>query len=114
MLEAIFHLMGQFNVYEAYNVENYLTAYGLCVNPSYRGRGIATEILRARIPVCKALGISLTSTAFTGIGSQVAAKKAGYVDDYTIDYEDVEEIFPNFDFSKSPTKNFKIMTLKVD
>jgi GNAT superfamily N-acetyltransferase len=94
-------------------VDKYLTGYGLCVNPEYRGRGIATQILKARVPILKALDLRVTATAFTGIGSQTAAKKAGYVDDYVISYTDLEKAVPGFDFSKSFTKTFKTMVLRI-
>lgn len=74
----------QFNVFKQYNVEEYLIAYGLCVDTAYRARGIATEMLKARGPMLKALGLKVTTTAFTGVGSQKAAEKAGYEDNFTI------------------------------
>lgn len=74
----------QFNVFKAYNVEEYLIAYGLCVDTNYRARGIATEMLKARAPMLKALGLKVTTTAFTGVGSQKAAEKAGYVENFAI------------------------------
>lgn len=36
------------NVFEKYNVKKYLSGFGLCVHPDYRGLGIAVEILKAR------------------------------------------------------------------
>lgn len=113
MFDVITYTTKQFNVYEAYNVDKYLTAYGLCINPVYRGRGIASEMLKARVPILKALGLQVTSTAFTGIGSQKAAKKAGFEERYVISYADIEKIKPRFDFSKSVTKDFKTMVLKL-
>ena len=101
----------QFDVYAAYKVDKYLTAYGLCVDPKYRGRGIATEMLKARVPILKGLGLKVTSTAFSAIGSQTAAKNAGFEDVYVINYSNLEKIFPGFDFSKSVTKIFKTMAL---
>lgn len=74
------------NTYEKYNTDEYLAAYGLCVGRSYRGMGIATEMLKARIPYMKKMGLKVTTTAFTAIGSQVAAKKAGYEDDIVMRY----------------------------
>lgn len=102
----------QFNVFEAYETDQYLTAYGLCVNPEFRGRGIATEMLKARVAIMKALGLKVTSTAFTSIGSQIAAKHAGYQEDYVISYDDIAKIFTRFDFSQSVTKFFKVMALR--
>lgn len=74
----------EFNTFEHYNVDEYLIAYGLCVDTEYRGRGIATEMLKARAPLLKAFNLKVTTTAFTGIGSQVAAKKAGYEENFSI------------------------------
>lgn len=113
LFEAMSYATKQFDVYATYNVDQYLTAYGLCVNPEYRGRGIATEMLRARAPILEALGLKVTSTAFTGIGSQIAAKKAGYEEVFVISFSDIEKIITRFDFSKCITKFYKTMTLKV-
>lgn len=113
VLEVIEFSTKEYNIFEKYNVDQYLTAFGLCVNPDYRGRGIATEMLKARAPILKALGLTVTSTAFTGIGSQTAAKKAGYREVYVISYEEIEKKFPRFDFSKSVTKYFKTLALQV-
>ena len=74
----------QFNPFEHFNVNEYLIAYGLCVDPAYRGRGIATEILRARLPLLKALDLKVTTTAFTSPGSQRAAFKCGYQESFVI------------------------------
>ena len=72
-------------MFENYNVNQYLIAYGLCVDTTYRGRGIATEMLKARAPLLKDLGLVVTTTAFTGIGSQKAAEKAGYEENFVIE-----------------------------
>lgn len=101
----------QFDVCKHFSVDRYLTAYGLCVDLEYRGRGIATEMLKARVPFMQTYGLQVTANSFTGIGSQVAAKKAGYQDSYVIDYSELGRLFPRFDFSKSATKSFKTMTL---
>lgn len=78
------HAQEQFNVFQHYKVEEYLIAYGLCVDTTYRGRGIATEMLKARKPLLEALGLKVTTTAFTGIGSQKAAKKAGFEENFVV------------------------------
>jgi len=105
---------GQFDAFGYYKVDKYLSEYGLCVHPDYRGRGIATEMLIARGSLLKALGLEMSSTAFTVIGSQIAAERAGYELNYEIDYADLEVKFPNFDFSHAKVKSYKIMSLKVD
>ncbi|CRK88579.1 CLUMA_CG002402, isoform A [Clunio marinus] len=111
---AMMYYGKMFDVFSNYKVDEYLTAYGLCVNPEYRGHGIATEILKARIPYMKALDLRVTSTAFTGIGSQTAAKKAGFKENFSITYEDIEKKFPKFDFSKCESKYLKIMAMTVE
>ena len=58
-------IVKEYDVFEDYKVEKYLTAYGLCVHPSYRKRGIATEMLKARVPILKKHGLKVTSTSFT-------------------------------------------------
>jgi hypothetical protein len=78
------HAQEQFSPFKYYNVDKYLTAYGLCVDTNYRARGIATEMLKARAPLLKSLGLKVTTTAFTGIGSQKAAEKAGYEENFVI------------------------------
>lgn len=101
----------QFNVCKHFDVDRYLSAYGLCVDPDYRGRGIATEMLKARKPFMQAFGLKVTSNSYTGIGSQIAAKKAGYQDAYEIAYSELQRLFARFDFTNSATKTFKTMTL---
>lgn len=36
------------DVFKKYNIDKYMSAFGLSVSPKYRGRGIAEQILRAR------------------------------------------------------------------
>lgn len=103
----------QFDIFDHFQVDRYLSAYGLCVDPEYRGRGIATEILKARVPYMKAFGLKVTATAFTAIGSQAAAKKAGFEDIFAIPYMELDKMFPKFDFSLNPTKVYKTMALSI-
>lgn len=90
-----------------------MSAYGLCVAPEYRGRGIATEILKARVPYMEAFGLQVTATAFTAIGSQIAAKKAGFEDVFAIEYKELEKLYPKFNFSESSTKVYKTMAFSI-
>jgi hypothetical protein len=73
-----------FNAYTHYKVDTFLKGYGLAVSEKHRSRGIATELLKARIPLMKALNLSLTTTAFTSDASAMAAKKAGYTENLRI------------------------------
>uniref|UniRef100_A0A182Y8Q0 N-acetyltransferase domain-containing protein n=1 Tax=Anopheles stephensi TaxID=30069 RepID=A0A182Y8Q0_ANOST len=112
--DLVDYTMKEANVYERYGVDKYLGAMGLSVAPNYRGRGIATEILRARIPLCKGVGLPLTSTCFTAIGSQVAAAKAGYEETYVVSYEDMAKVDDRFVFPNITTKYVKCMSKRVE
>ncbi|KAL9693706.1 hypothetical protein quinque_012991 [Culex quinquefasciatus] len=112
--EAHIYVGQQFNVFERFGVDRYLTAYGLAVNRRYRGRGIATELLKARIPMCKAFEIELTATNFTAVGSQLAAAKAGFKTDFEIMYDDFAKMGPKYVFPGIQTKSLKLMSLKIE
>lgn len=64
--------------FNRFNVDRYLTSWAFAIKYEYRGKGIGTEILKARIDMLEPLGLELTSTGFTSIGSVKAAEKAGY------------------------------------
>lgn len=103
-----------FNLFEKYTfADHILIAYGLSVNKKYRRRGVATEILRARIPLCRSLRIPLTSTVFTAAGSQKPAVKIGFKVDYEISYEELSKVNCEFDFSNLETSNLKLMSLVI-
>ncbi|XP_055523113.1 uncharacterized protein LOC129717276 [Wyeomyia smithii] len=78
------YITDQYDVLKQYDVEYYLAAYGLAINQRYRGRGIATEMLKARVPLCRAFGIKVTATNFTALGSHLAAAKAGFRTDVEV------------------------------
>lgn len=109
MLSALSYVESQINVYAKYNVDKFLTDYGICVDKSYRKRGIATEFLIARNEILRSLNMRVTSSVFTGIGSQKAAVKANYYDVYSIKWMDVGKKFPAIDFSKSNVEYCRIM-----
>ncbi|XP_077299119.1 uncharacterized protein LOC143920220 [Arctopsyche grandis] len=75
------------NIFDKYNVESYLGAMGLFVKREYRGLRISTEILKARLPLCKAIGIGISNTIFTAIASQKSARKAGFEVDAVVSYD---------------------------
>ncbi|KAG5684449.1 hypothetical protein PVAND_013683 [Polypedilum vanderplanki] len=101
------------DVYEKYKVDKFLFDFGLVTKRDYRYRGIATEFLKARVSVMKSFGLTVTSTVFTVIGSQKAALKAGYEEIFSVKWSDIQEQFPNFDFSISFSEFCKIMDLKI-
>lgn len=78
-MAAVDHITGLCpNLFELFGVETYLTALGLSVEPEFRGQGVGEAILRARWPLCRALGVPLTVTTFTSTAAQIVAKKAGF------------------------------------
>lgn len=103
-----------FNLFEKYTfADHILIAYGLSVNKKFRRRGVATELLRARIPLCRTLRIPLTSTVFTASGSQRPAEKIGFEVDYEILYEDMSKLNNEFDFANLETNSLKLMSLVI-
>lgn len=73
-----------FDPFKFYAVDILMFALGLIVLPSYRQRGIAFQLMKARELVCKAVGIQVTSNVFTSFGAQRAAEKAGFDENFTI------------------------------
>lgn len=71
-------LYKDFNVFEQYGIDKYLTSISLAVIPKYRGRGISEHLLETRETVCKEFGLKLTSTLFTSDHSIRSAEKAGF------------------------------------
>lgn len=96
-----------------YNVDRVLSAAGLCVDSKFRGRGIATEILKARVPLMRSIGLEVTTSIFSTIGAQKAAAAAGYDENYSIPYEELQEKLPGTDFSHAFGNCCKILSMKV-
>lgn len=107
--------LSQCNLFKRYDgVDKILIAYGLSVSSDYRRRGIATELLRARIPLCKAMKIPLTSTVFTAIGSQKPAISIGFQVDFETSYEELERHHDDFNLTNLETSSLKLMSLVID
>lgn len=111
--QAFAFINGQFNVFDHYNVIDYLYAHGLAVKTEYRGRGIATELLKARVPFMKAHDLTVTASLFTTSGSQKAATTIGFCEDFSISYEKMQKYFDDLDFSLVDTPDCKLLTLKI-
>ncbi len=112
--DAIAFFNNEFNVMDYYGVHKVISAAGLCVIEKYRNRGIATKMLMARAPLLRCLGVKVTSTIFTTIGSQKAAKAAGYDENFSISYDELGKKFTKMDFSHVPNGcSCKVMSLKV-
>ncbi|XP_055526396.1 uncharacterized protein LOC129719062 [Wyeomyia smithii] len=112
MYDSYVGLLQQADLFERYGVEHYLSAWGLSVAPHYRGRGIATELLRARIPLCRAMGLRLTVTLFSNPGSQIPAARVGFYDEIVVTYKQLAEqgyVFPGVNYELN-----KLMSMKVE
>ncbi|XP_055607212.1 uncharacterized protein LOC129754966 [Uranotaenia lowii] len=104
----------QANVFDRHGVDHYLSAMGLSVDPRYRRRGIATEILRARVPLCKAVGLTLTANCFSGVASQIAATKAGFREDVSYHCGSLVNVDERFALPGIENECFKYMSLKIE
>lgn len=96
-----------------YNVDRLMWAAGLCVDAKLRGRGIATEILKARASLMKTIGIQVTTSIFSTVGAQKAALAAKYDENYSITYEDLQKEFPKMNFSRVFGTSCKVLSLKI-
>ncbi|XP_022200817.2 uncharacterized protein LOC111057673 [Nilaparvata lugens] len=86
-VRTVIDLEKDVDIASLYGTRKYLTAYGLSVAPQYSGDGVGYRLLMARTPLCRALGIRLTVTAFTSPLSQYLAKKAGFETVTSLDYK---------------------------
>jgi hypothetical protein len=100
--------------FEAFGVDHILSAFGLGVKTEHRGRGIAVELLLARIPLMRTLRLPVTLTCFSTLSSQKAARKAGYTEISSMSYEELQLRLPDFDFSTATGTHCKNFVLKVD
>lgn len=101
----------EIDIFTNFSVDSYLTSLGLTVNPAYRNRGIAKELLKARLQIMKNLGLTLTVTTFTAIRSQEAAKSVGFEEIFVATYEKLKE--RGFDFVNEFSDFYKIMAMKL-
>lgn len=113
MRAAFAFINSLFDPFDHYNVNYYVYAHGLAINPDYRNRGIAGEMLKARIPFMKAHSLSVTTSMFTTIGSQKAATKIGFHEDFSLSYEIIQNKFKEFNFSIANTPDVKLLSLQV-
>lgn len=111
--KAVDYMHEKFDVFGHYQVNSYLSGFGLCVDPAYRGRGVATALLKARASLLRCLKLNITSTIFTSIGSQKAAATAGYEENCSTSYREIQEEIPGLDFSDVVTTHCKVFSLKI-
>lgn len=105
--------MSFYDVHGHYNVNYFLYAYGLAVKTEYRGRGIASELLKARSLLMRAYDISVTTSIFTTHAGQKAAAKTGFSENFAISYETLQDKFKDLDFSGVDTPICKVLSLQI-
>jgi hypothetical protein len=113
MLRVLDYAERQHRICEIYNVDKYLTDYAMCTRKEFRNRGVATEFIKSRTQMMKLLDIHVTSSSYTVIGTQKAAAKAGHFDSWSISYDELQQKFPSFDFSKRNVDVYKKMDFKI-
>lgn len=101
-----------FNPFEHYGVDKVMFAAGLYVNESFRNRGIAIEMLKAREKIGKHVGIELSSNVFSSLGAQKAAVKAGYEESFSIKYSNLAKLTSDGFFPGIKDEFMKIMSKK--
>lgn len=102
-----------FDVFDFLKCETFLDAFGLGVKRNFRGRGIAVELLKARVPLLKSLGLNLTVTTFSTLSSQKAAEKAGFKEIFAVSYKELQQKLPHFDFSKATGTHSKTYVMTI-
>jgi hypothetical protein len=105
--------MKQYDVFGQYGVDSYLSDYAVVTKKAFRGRGVATEFIKSRTQMMKALNLTVTSSMYTVIGTQKAAAKAGHKEMKAIPYKGLEKSYPTFDFSKANIDAARFMDFKL-
>ncbi|XP_070492904.1 uncharacterized protein [Chironomus tepperi] len=106
IMEAVEYIENEADLFNRHMVDYYLSGTGLAIHPQYRGRGFATEIIKARTSILQFYDLKLTSTGFSSVAAQKAAEKAGHFIDYTISYEKLATMSQKWNFLGTNTKNY--------
>lgn len=107
VVAALEYIEHKVDVFERYGADACMTALGLSVSPLFRGQELGRELLLAREPLARAVGLKFTVTVFTGIASQKQSERAGFEllaeQKYTEYKPDGEEVFPG-----APCETFQL------
>lgn len=57
--------------------------------------------------------MNVTSSIFSTVGAQKAAKSAGYDENWSMGYEELQEKLPQLDFSHAFKNSCKVLSLKI-
>lgn len=113
LMSLLDYVKNKFDPCDHFNVDYYLHGIALCVHKDYRGRNIATELLKSRDSLLRRLNLTVTSTIFTTIGSQKAAEIAGYEEKSSTSYAELSAKFTALDFSHVDASFCKTLTRKI-
>ncbi|XP_011704618.1 PREDICTED: uncharacterized protein LOC105459946 [Wasmannia auropunctata] len=110
-VKYIYEIMGGATkmTYEYYGIDKYLYAFGLSVDPVYRGYGLGKDILKIRYLIGPKYGLPATSTVFTSIISQRSAAGVGFEELLTKKYADFVDENGKEKFPGIKSKEFKVM-----
>ncbi|XP_046477028.1 uncharacterized protein [Neodiprion pinetum] len=108
-----FRLAAEVDMAKMYGVDRYLGAFGLSVNPSYRGQGVADALLQARTDIGQAYQIPATETIFTGTASQIVAARNGFEVLVERKYTEILDDEGNVAFPGVEPKFMKVMGKKL-
>uniref|UniRef100_A0AAG5CTG2 N-acetyltransferase domain-containing protein n=1 Tax=Anopheles atroparvus TaxID=41427 RepID=A0AAG5CTG2_ANOAO len=112
MHDSTIHMTERGQLFGRFPLEqHFLSAWGLSVHPRFRGLGLAKEILRARIPLCRAMGFRLSATVFSHPGSQIPAARVGFRDAVVEKFSDLAE--QGFAIPGITVEYNKLMVLEV-
>lgn len=113
MNEASNYINGKADAMKTFKVDRLMCSAGLCVDMKHRGRGIATQILKSRASLLKTLGVELTTSIFSTIGAQKAAKKTGFEEIFCRKFEELQKDLPDMDFSHAFGTSCRVLALKI-
>jgi hypothetical protein len=113
MQETFTFINGFFDVFDHHNINYFLFSHGFAIKEDFCELEIATELLKARLPLLKTLNIPVTTSLFTTLHSQKTAEKVGFREEFSIAYKILQQRFPNVDFSISNTLDCKLSSLKI-
>lgn len=78
IFDISFSFYKNYDPFEYYGVNEYLSSFGLSVDRKYRGRGIGVQLLATRKQLCKAYGLKFSQCTFSSDFSNRNADKAGF------------------------------------
>ncbi|XP_071877516.1 arylalkylamine N-acetyltransferase-like 2 isoform X1 [Bombus fervidus] len=109
VMSVVIELSKQANVFEKYGVNKYMNAFGLSVNPKYRGASLGAHLLNARVEIGREYDIPVTVTAFTSPISQKLAERCGFETLVERNYDEIVDEKGNLVFPGIEAKAMKVM-----